>query len=193
MATEKKKLGRKPKSEVPEAIRQQIVNTVSEYYIKAYGFRMIAEKVKEIHGVDMSHTMARNHVLKLREEWKRERIHNMDEAKNVELQRIDRLETTYWEAWERSIEKLKKTKDKQRATPRRTDGGGTEMSVLTADKEVMTEERLGDPRYLEGVRWCIQKRCEIMGLDAPMSANINHSGTIVNRTTFKTKVRRPQI
>lgn len=189
----KVKQGRKTNAELPQAKKELMMGTISECYLKAYGFRIIADKVFEEHGIKISHTTARNYVLKLREEWKKERLNNMDEAKNVELQRIDRLETKYWEAWERSIEETKKTKNKQRATPRRTDGGGTEMSVLTADKEIMTEERLGDPRYLEGVRWCIDKRCKILGLDAPINANVNHSGTVVNRTVFKTKIRKPNI
>jgi hypothetical protein len=29
------------------------------------------------------------------------------------------------------------------------------------------EERDGNPEFLKGVQWCINKRCEILGFDAP--------------------------
>ncbi|MHC4984512.1 MAG: hypothetical protein ACYTF6_15275, partial [Planctomycetota bacterium] len=28
----------------------------------------------------------------------------------------------------------------------------------------------GDPRFLAGVQWCIERRCKILGLDAPTKA-----------------------
>ena len=30
-----------------------------------------------------------------------------------------------------------------------------------------TKDRFGDPRYLDKIAWCIDKRCKILGLDEP--------------------------
>jgi hypothetical protein len=32
---------------------------------------------------------------------------------------------------------------------------------------------LGSAAYLQGVQWCIQQRCKILGLDAPKTVNVN--------------------
>jgi len=36
------------------------------------------------------------------------------------------------------------------------------------------ERAAGDPRFLNGVQWCITKRCEILGFDAP--TKLEHTG-----------------
>jgi hypothetical protein len=91
----------------------------------------------------------------LRKGWLESSLVNLDEAKAQELAKIDRLEREYWSVWERS------QKDKKTET---TGEAGT---------TVRTEEQSGDPRFLEGVRWCIHKRCEIFGIDAPRKIGID--------------------
>jgi hypothetical protein len=94
----------------------------------------------------------------LRASWLESSLVNLDEAKARELAKIDNLEAQYWVAWGRS-QKDKKTE---------TIGG-------EAGATVRTEEQCGDPRFLEGVRWCVSKRCEIFGIDAPKKIGINGS------------------
>ncbi len=36
-----------------------------------------------------------------------------------------------------------------------------------------SEQRNGNPAYLSGVQWCIDRRCKLLGLDAPIKAQIN--------------------
>jgi hypothetical protein len=47
----------------------------------------------------------------------------------------------------------------------------TERTQLTSGERLKAWQRqdgqIGDPRFLAGVQWCINKRCEILGLDAP--------------------------
>ena len=46
------------------------------------------------------------------------------------------------------------------------------------NSKTRNEEHCGDPRYLQGVQWCIHKRCEILGLNAPTRiAPTDPSGT----------------
>ncbi len=48
-----------------------------------------------------------------------------------------------------------------------------------------TEERLGDPRYLLGVDRCIERRCRILGLEAPMKiAQTDPQGKAVQSRTW---------
>ncbi|MHB1357012.1 MAG: hypothetical protein ACYCZF_13670 [Anaerolineae bacterium] len=69
--------------------------------------------------------------------------------------KIDNLEAVYWAAWERSL-----TKRQRQSVATKTVNG-----VKTRVKTVITsDEPDGDPRFLEGVQWCIEMRCELEGL-----------------------------
>ena len=77
---------------------------------------------------------------------------SMDEAKARELARINRLEREYWQAWQRSIGQRERT-----LTERTTGQSAYERA------QILKENSNGDPRYLEGVRWCIEQRLKIFG------------------------------
>ena len=92
----------------------------------------------------------------LQKRWRASAVANIGEAKGKELAKLDELERVYWDAWARS----KQPKEKTRTG--RTDG---ERAVITAFME--TEQRDGNPAFLDGVFKCIDRRCKILGLDAP--------------------------
>ena len=87
--------------------------------------------------------------------WKDSAIRDFDEARELELQKINNLEVEYWNAWERSKE------TRQIKTKERTQKLGGTFDKLS----VKEEETTGDPRFLAGVMRCIAKRCELQGLD----------------------------
>lgn len=185
--------GRKPRMEYSAGTRERTINLSIELYLKGYGYRAIANMIEERTSVTITHTTVRKYVKQALAEWKDERLQMLDEQKTLELQKISRLELTYWDEYENSKKEVKKTKNKQHATPAKKDGNA-EMEVRSAYKEVATEERLGDPRYLQGIQWCIEKRCEILGIDAPTQINANLTGTINTTTVIKTRKReRPKL
>lgn len=75
---------------------------------------------------------------KLYDLWRESAVRNFDEHRARELAAVTHLEATYWAAWEKSEARSVEGK--------------------TAD---------GDPRYLQGVERCIERRCKLLGLDAP--------------------------
>lgn len=99
----------------------------------------------------------------IQEQWREERVHDINERKNIELARVDELEREYWQAWEKSKE------DEQ-----------TKKAVKRGDKDVRQEitvkGQVGDASYLRGVQWCIEKRCQILGLDAPKNIDLTSDG-----------------
>ena len=97
----------------------------------------------------------------IQRDWQRSAIIKFDEARAQELAKIDNLEREYWRAWERS-----KTEKKQ-TVKQRTEGA--ELKELT---RVQEWEAIGDHRFLEGIQWCINRRCELLGLDAPKRMRI---------------------
>jgi hypothetical protein len=93
----------------------------------------------------------------LRNRWLKSSMVNFNEARARELSKIDQLERTYWEGWERSL---------QQFTSKTIKGHGAlaEGKPSKIEQTTRTEERVGDPSFLAGVERCIAKRCELLGL-----------------------------
>jgi hypothetical protein len=96
----------------------------------------------------------------LHDRWRAEGIKRIGEYISRELVRIDRLEQMYFDAWERSTQPADSYADKYS-----DDGVETTFKL---------EERDGSPQFLVGVQWCIKRRCDLLGLDAPKrTLNVN--------------------
>lgn len=91
----------------------------------------------------------------IQERWRKSTAINLDEAKQKELSRIDELEREFWAAWEAS--KTERTKARQEK--------GAKGVITKASME--KEQRDGNPAFLNGVLSCIDRRCKLLGLDAP--------------------------
>jgi hypothetical protein len=106
-------------------------------------------------GVDQG-TVSRD-LAAVREEWKARSAEAFAERVAEELARIDGLERTAWEGWEKS---------RQDAQTRhvRTEGAGDARKTIS---EITTRGQAGDPRFLERVGWCVEQRLKIIGGYAP--------------------------
>jgi len=93
----------------------------------------------------------------LQKRWQKSALVDIDAAKSKELARIDHLEREYWIAWERSCSMRVITTAEKRATEKAD-------STKAGRRE---EQRDGNPAFLAGIMQCIDRRCKIMGFDAP--------------------------
>lgn len=93
----------------------------------------------------------------LHADWKGSGLIDFGERKGQELARLDVLERVAWQAWERSCQDAEKTVRK------RVPAGDGHRVETTHTRE----GQAGDPRFLERVGWCIDRRCELLGLDPP--------------------------
>ena len=82
----------------------------------------------------------------------------LSELKAKELSRIDELERTFWDAWHRSL------------MPKETTSTAKEGEKLKVGKR--SEQRNGNPAFLKGVMDCIDRRCKLLGLDAPVKSEV---------------------
>lgn len=98
-------------------------------------------------------------IIWIRNEWKLKAIEDWDSFVGQELARIDKLEKEAWEAWEVSKKTRKKTRSRTRMGRR-----GKTHSEEDAE-EVGMEQRDGDPRFLDLVLSCIDKRCKLLQLE----------------------------
>jgi hypothetical protein len=144
-------------------------------------------------------------IKEIRARWLAAQINNMNEIKSRELDRIDSLEREYWMAWEKSKgRKFDHLPSMNPKPKRRKKGNGgvldqvagvmDEMENMNpkpepvSDSVLITENPHGDPRYLTGVQWCINRRLVLLGLDAPTKSNSGVDPTSVSDEQRITRV-----
>lgn len=145
-----------PRSKTEITNRRQ---QVAEMYLRGAYQSQIAEEL----GIDQS-TVSRD-LAELRKEWLERSINHIEQKKANELAKLDQLELTYWDAWERS--KLNAETIIERKTP------------LGHISETKTQGQVGNPAFLAGVMSCINKRCEILGIDAPKKVDLGNQPIVV--------------
>ena len=119
-----------------------------------------------------------NDIAELHERWLEKADSAIKQRAAVELARIDHLEQVAWGAWERSCQAA--VTRKTRKTKGRVNKDGDQLPDLDV-AERAEEERDGNPRFLERVAWCIQKRCEMLGILQPEAGGVMTVTTVVNR------------
>ena len=176
--------------------REAFKNLTSELYLKGWSYRDIRQEIEDKYNYNLSLTSIARYVESLVNEWRKHRVEKLDDLKTVELQRINKLEETYWDAWQRSMEGATKTVEKQKAVPGKSvDKKGQmqdSMNVAHAEKMKSVEEAYGDPRFLHGIQWCISMRCKILGVEAPIEFKGTMTSEIKRTTVFKTRTRKRQ-
>jgi hypothetical protein len=149
--------GRKGRS--PDQIRSDRAE-VARLYLKRWTQAEIAAKLglsRQQIGYDLEG---------VRQEWLQSSLMDFNARKAEELARIDQLEREYLDAWEAS------KKEKETTTSEQSTGGDGEK-VKAAIRKI---EQTGDPRYLAGVERCIERRCKIVGMDAPVESRLTGAG-----------------
>lgn len=101
----------------------------------------------------------------VRGEWKKSAEFAFGDRVAEELARLDEVEREAWQAWERSKKKLKRVSTK---TVKNVPEASKDPAVEREEETSVEEGRDGDPRHLNVVMDCIDKRCKILGLDAPL-------------------------
>lgn len=143
--------------------RQDDLNLIAELYTKGRSYREIAFEVNERQGRKITHQTVSNEIKKLLKEWEKSRNEIIDHQKFVELAKIDRLEKTYWDGYEKSCQPVKKSSTKKKGSVK-----GVNDIEMTSNEET----RVGDPRFLDGIKWCIEQRCKIFGINAPQKFDV---------------------
>lgn len=122
---------------------------VARLYLRGKSQQQIADELEVTRKTVWSDIQA------IRAEWKKERLDDAEELINIELAKIDQMEAEAWAAWERSkqptVQRVVLDADKE--------GAGYKKRVKTG--------QTGEPQYLAIVLKCCERRCKILGLDAP--------------------------
>ena len=135
--------------------REDDLLEIARMYIRKVPVREIAKRLSEKEGhAKLSHVAVQNDINELRRRWREEKMDCVEDRQQAELDAITALETDLWEQWERSKQ------DHVRVVESTKNGTTT-----------MQEGQCGDPRLAELILRCMDKRCKILGLDAPQAIN----------------------
>lgn len=118
-----------------------------------------------VRAYEVSRDMVKKDIEAVRKQWLGTCVKDYDQKKALELAKIDHLEAEAWAAYDRSVGEVKtSTIEYAPVTDPKTNV--TKMSPMKGkDKK---EQRAGDPRFLERVGWCIDRRIRLFGMDAPV-------------------------
>lgn len=180
------------KKNSPVRVRKLYWETlIVDLYMKGHTQRRVQELAREQTGHSFSTGFVAKAIAKAVAEWKSNKQDLIENHKAIELEKINRLEMTAWDAWERStqvevVKKDRKVKGK--------DGG----KMAVAMTENTTRNNTGDPRFLQTIQWCTEQRCKILGIEVPqpsvaIQVNNNNTGpgsqstTINRRIVFQTR------
>lgn len=145
----------------------------AKWYLRGDPQHVIAAKVSAMRDYNIGRTMVYKDLITIRQRWLDSYMNDFNEYKVKELARIDELEHAYWEEWERS--RLDQdTIQTEKVSDSNLDASGKPTSQWVREKvKAIKKKREGSAAYLEGVRWCIEKRCNILGLNAPKEVTVN--------------------
>lgn len=132
---------------------------VAELYCTGASFRAIAG------ATGLAVTTVRRDVDAVLKDWQAEQQVYMDKAVTAELAKLNKAEAAAWAGWERScqdvVEKVKEV--------RPDDEGGMGAGKLVE----RTRGQAGDASFLNTIMRIIDRRCRLLGLDAPAKTELS--------------------
>jgi hypothetical protein len=133
--------------------------TVASLYLQGKFQEEIAKVVKVDRG-----TISRD-LKAVQQEWLKSGVMDLSAAKAREVAKLDEVERQAWVAWEQS----RKDAEIMEVTGTAQGGEGKPDKV-----KKITKGQAGDSRFLGIILDCVNRRCEILGLDAPK--RLEHGG-----------------
>lgn len=148
------------------AQREQRRIFIANQRFKGVSFRDIASEL----GVSVGYVYSE--YKQVEEQWRAESRKSMDELKARELAKLDAIEQEAWRAWERSCEQ---------ATKLREDYAYNQEGARQRKKAQATrEDQIGNPKFLDVIARCIDRRCKLLGLDVGLAPATSDDETEVS-------------
>ena len=140
---------------------------ISIWYLQGWTQARIAEEI------GLSRTQITYDLRAIQKQWIKNTTFALDEYKGKELAKIDHVEAEAWLAWEKSKEQFKQQHIVAKGIKKIIDDDGNQKDqAVTVDKSTQIEDQYGNPRYLDLVMTCIERRCKMLGIDAPQKHEV---------------------
>ena len=166
-----------PQDRRKQQIRQARLEIVSELYKRGYSLRKITEEVKRRLNIPkLAVSTTYNDVQTLLKEWRESRIENIDQALQLELERIDDTTAELWEQWDKSKEEAQKTTTTRSGRIKGKGNAGIETDAVSESRTNVGG--LGNPAYIAEIRQQLIERRKLLGLYAPEARQVKGEVTV---------------
>lgn len=151
------------------------LEVISQLYLRGYSIRQINAEVRKRLNLETYSTRTTvNDIKTLLEEWKENRLDNMDDAVQLELERIDETVRELWGQWEKSKEDYTATTNTRKGAPRRNEETGQrDIQTYSVEERSNNVVGLGNPSYISEIRQQLAERRKLLGLYAPEKRDIS--------------------
>lgn len=159
----------KPQYKKQAQMKLARLEIVGKLYKRGYSVRCIrAEVMKRLSLETYSISTCQKDIHTLLDEWRENRLDDMDMALQLELERIDDTVRELWSQWEKSKEDYVRQVQNRKGSPKRNQETGEE-TIKTYNVENTTTNivRLGNPSYISEIRQQLAERRKLLGLYAP--------------------------
>ena len=186
-------------------IKQARLEIVGTLYKRGYSIRKIAAEVMRRLDLKACSTQTIHaDIQELLNEWRKERLENIDDALQLELSRIDDTIKVLWDQWEKSTQDRTITKNRRkgapvRNTPDNNSGGNSDNQpserMRTIFREEMSQEvvGLGDVSYIAEIRQQLVERRKLLGLYSAEKREIKAAVTEISREELEQELRRLEL
>lgn len=166
-----------PQDRRKQQIRQARLEIVSELYKRGYSLRKITEEVKRRLNIPkLAVSTTYNDVQTLLKEWRESRIENIDQALQLELERIDDTTAELWEQWDKSKTETQKTTTTRSGRIKGKGNAGIETDAVSESRTKVGG--LGNPAYIAEIRQQLIERRKLLGLYAPEARQVKSEVTV---------------
>ena len=166
-----------PQDRRKQQIRQARLEIVSELYKRGYSLRKITAEVKRRLNIPkLAVSTTYNDVQTLLKEWRESRIENIDQALQLELERIDDTTAELWEQWDKSKEEAQKTTTTRSGRIKGKGNAGIETDAVSESRTNVGG--LGNPAYIAEIRQQLIERRKLLGLYAPEARQVKSEVTV---------------
>ena len=162
--------------------------SIADWYCQGMTQAAIAERINADpeREYQLSQQTISNDIRSIQSAWLASSLRDFDDMRAEQLGKIDRLEREYWRGWERSCEDAETVvkKSKGTVTKYKDEKTGKFVAERPAEQHQTSKGQAGSPTFLAGVERCIERRCKLLGLDAPEkkelsgSVTVNYSGNV---------------
>lgn len=153
------------------------LDIIAELYKRGYSLRKITEEVKRRLNIPkLAVSTTYNDVQTLLKEWRESRIENIDQALQLELERIDDTTAELWEQWDKSKEEAQKTTTTRSGRIKGKGRSGIETDAVSESRTNVGG--LGNPAYIAEIRQQLIERRKLLGLYAPEARQVKGEVTV---------------
>lgn len=158
----KKPLSKGRRNRATAVEKERRAARITELYLQGAPVHLIADEL----GVNPQ-TVYKD-VEGLRRQWRESAMSDFSDWVMLELERLGEVEREAWKAWRRSVGEVVTVTRKEGITKSVSLGdGASELVEVAPEVTTKTDDRAGDPRFLDVILKVSAQRAQLVGLNAP--------------------------